>query len=104
MNISEQHPFKLNDDLNDFDSLCQRNFHDKEQLRVMRGKKCEINCVPKSYILRNFKACRSEGSSVSFSLISEQGVKICSATITSKYNKDIHTETSMLKKTYETGN
>ena len=39
MNIFKQRTFNLNDDLNDFDSLCHRNVHDKEQPRVVRGKK-----------------------------------------------------------------
>ena len=38
MNIFNKLPFKLNDDLNDFDSLCHRNVQDKEQPSLMRGK------------------------------------------------------------------
>ena len=29
MNIFNKRPFKLNDDLNDFDFLCHKNVHDK---------------------------------------------------------------------------
>ena len=39
MNIFNKLPFKLNDDLNDFNFLSHRNFHDKEQPSLMRGKK-----------------------------------------------------------------